>query len=70
MSSLLKSPIKNNMHQVPVKMNGHAASGKMNSSGQNNMFTTIGCGSSASGKGIAVMADHTNSMAKAPSAFV
>ena len=68
MNSLLKSPIKNNLQQVPVRLNGQNGSAKMGSTGQK-VFTTINYGSSASGKGGAVMADHTNSMVT-PSAFV
>ena len=49
--------------------NGKTASGNISTTGLNN-FTTIGCGSSASGKGGAIIVDHTKAMTVAPSSFV
>jgi len=57
MNSLLKSPIKNNLQMVPVR-NGKTGSAKMY------------VGSNTSVKGVAMMADHTNTMIVNPTTFV
>ena len=58
MNSLLKSPIKKNLHQVPIRQ-GQTGSAKLQGAK----------GSSTSVKG-AVVGDHSNAMIVTPSAFV
>lgn len=59
MNSLLKSPIKKNLHQVPMRQ-GQTGSAKLQA---------VPMTSSTSIKGV-VMANHTNMMTVTPSAFV